>query len=210
MVSFKENKDGICDRRCHRRRKKHLTAGSGAGAVTFIHCGGQLPPRLLRQHWHPRDMLQHGLLPYADSFHGSLARVARAGAGAAVARQRGLMDELARLMLRGTGAGRAADMTLVDCYNGLEAKDHGSNEMLSHLDRLVAGVGSKQEFDEHVRSAGDWLSISQSLTVMCVDWFNILGEAVVSSPVVKEVIDGSNDLVSYMQMGINLTFSIKF
>ncbi|KAL6851671.1 hypothetical protein ACP4OV_020235 [Aristida adscensionis] len=147
------------------------------------------------------------LLPYADSFHGSLARVARAGAGAAVARQRGLMDEFARLMLRGTGAGRAADMTLADCYNGQETSDRGAKEMLSYLDRLVAGVGSK-EFDEQVWWAGQWLSSSDM--IMCVDWFNMLGEAVVSSPVVQEVIVGSNDLYSYMHMGLILTLSIKF
>lgn len=87
------------------------------------------------------------LLPYADSFHGSLARVARTGAAIAIDRQHALTDEIARLKNRGTGAGSRADMTLADCLDTVSDSASDANVTLGRLDDLVAGVKSKKDFD---------------------------------------------------------------
>ena len=156
------------------------------------------------------DACYNLLLPYADTFHGNLARVARAASAFAGARQRDFADELARLKLRGTGAGRVADMTLGDCYDTVSGDNMFANETLGHIDNLVAHVGSKKDFDFQRIMAQDWLQSSGSGMMQCVDWFHDAGEAAVSSPVGKEVIVGCTTVSSYMDIAFMLVNAIKF
>ncbi|TVU46001.1 hypothetical protein EJB05_05513, partial [Eragrostis curvula] len=78
---------------------------SSSAAASFLHACCASVQR--------SDACYRLLLPYADSFRGSLARVARTSAGLASARQHAFSDDLARLKQHGTGAGAMADMALV-------------------------------------------------------------------------------------------------
>ncbi|TVU45993.1 hypothetical protein EJB05_05504, partial [Eragrostis curvula] len=131
------------------------------------------------------DACYNLLLPYADSFHGSLARVARTSAGLAITRQQGLTDEIGRLNQSGTGAGRMADMVLADCFNTVSTEAQGANETLAHLDHLVAGVKSQKDFASEKLFAQDWLYSSASSMSECIDWIH--DDPARSSPVLKEV-----------------------
>ncbi|TVU46055.1 hypothetical protein EJB05_05573, partial [Eragrostis curvula] len=88
-------------------RKSLMTpAQSSSAEISFLHmsCGATKYP----------DTCYSVLLPNVTSFHGSLARVARTAATIAVAKQHRFVEDLAHLKLRSTGAGRVADMTLVN------------------------------------------------------------------------------------------------
>jgi hypothetical protein len=145
-----------------------------------------------------------------DTFHGNLARVARAASTFAGARQHDLADDLARLKLRGTGAGRVADMTLGDCYDTVSGSNMFANETLGHIDNLVVQVGSKKDMDSEQILAREWLESSDSGMMQCIDWFHDAGEAAVSSPVGKEVIVGCTTVSSYMDIAFMLVNAIKF
>ena len=95
---------------------------------------------------HP-DACYNNLLPYADSFNGTITRVAHTSGDIAVARQHALSDELAHLKLHGTGVGRIADEALVDCSNWIAGDAMFANETQGHLDNLIAGMKSKGDFD---------------------------------------------------------------
>jgi hypothetical protein len=110
------------------------------------------------------------LLPYADSFHGSIARIARTSATLAVERQHNLTDELARLKLHGTGAGRIADMGLSSCSYTVATSYNDANVTLGLLDDLVAGIKSKEDFEWKRSLVQSWLDSSGSVMGQCVDW----------------------------------------
>ncbi|TVU46009.1 hypothetical protein EJB05_05522, partial [Eragrostis curvula] len=150
------------------------------------------------------------LLPYADSFHGSLARVARTSGVLAAARQHDFTKQLARLKLRGTGAGNVADQTLDGCLDTISSDDTGANVTLGRLDRLVAGIKNKKEFESERSLAQDWLYSSGSEMLQCVDWIHFAGDAALASPVLKEVIAGCNTIAGYLGIASELTIAIKF
>nr|TKV92349.1 LOW QUALITY PROTEIN: hypothetical protein SEVIR_9G158500v2 [Setaria viridis] len=156
------------------------------------------------------DACYKTLLPYAGSFNGSIARVARAATAVVAARQHGFADELARLKLRGTGAGPRADMTLASCYEEVASNDmDDGNETLGRLDRLVAGR-SKDEFDWESSLVVLWLGSTLGVMEDCTDWLNDAGKAAASSPVVKEVIAGCAALSPYIRIALHLAHAIKF
>ncbi|KAK3146664.1 hypothetical protein QOZ80_3BG0269710 [Eleusine coracana subsp. coracana] len=159
---------------------------------------------------HQPETCYNMLLPYADSFHGSLARVARTSASLAIDRQQALTDEIARLKLRGTGAGSRADITLGSCFDTVSNSGSYPNVTLGRLDDLVAGVKSKKQFDWEKLLAQDWLYSSVSAMYECVDWIHDAGEAAMSSPVLKKVIAGCTTAVPYMEIAVDLTNSLKF
>ncbi|TVU46006.1 hypothetical protein EJB05_05519, partial [Eragrostis curvula] len=175
---------------------------SSSAAVSFLHASCAAVE--------PADTCYNLLLPYADSFHGSLARVARTSAGLAAGQQHALSDELARLKLRGTGAGRVPDMILADCFNLVQSSDMFANETLGRLDNLVAGMKSKKDFESQKFLAQDWLSASGSGLVDCLDWFHGAGDTAASSPVVKEVMAGCTSVFPYMEVALGLTNNIQF
>lgn len=158
------------------------------------------------------DACYKTLLPYAGSFSGSIiARVARAATAVVAARQHGFADELARLKLRGTGAGPRADETLASCYEEVASNDmDDANETLGRLDRLVAGVTSKDEFDWESSLVVLWLGSTLGVMEDCTDWLNDAGKAAASSPVVKEVIAGCAALSPYIRIALHLAHAIKF
>ncbi|CAN6282158.1 unnamed protein product [Urochloa humidicola] len=156
------------------------------------------------------DTCYNLLLPYADTFHGNLARVARAASAIAEARQHDFGDELDRLKLRGTGAGKVADMTLADCSNEVSTSNMFSNEILGHIDNLIARNGTQKDFDSHKIWAVDYLTSAESGLTQCVDWFHGAGEAAVSSPVGKQVIDGCTTLSPYLHISHMLVNAVKF
>ncbi|CAL4934879.1 unnamed protein product [Urochloa decumbens] len=156
------------------------------------------------------DFCYNLLLPYADTFNGSLARVARAASAIAEARQHDFADELARLKLRGAGAGKLADMALTDCSNEVSTSDMFSNEILGHIDNLIAHQGSQKDFDSQKISAVEFMTSAESGLTQCVDWFHGAGEAAVSSPVGKEVIDGCTTLSPYLHISHMLVDAVKF
>ncbi|CAL4918045.1 unnamed protein product [Urochloa decumbens] len=156
------------------------------------------------------DFCYNLLLPYADTFNGSLARVARAASAIAEARQHDFTEELARLKLRGTGAGKVADMALTDCSNEVSTSDMFSNETLGHIDNLIAHQGSQKDFDSQKITAVEFMTSAESGLTQCVDWFHSAGEAAVSSPVGKEVIDGCTTLSPYLQISYMLVDAVKF
>nr|XP_034570511.1 uncharacterized protein LOC117835251 [Setaria viridis] len=140
------------------------------------------------------DACYKTLLPYAGSFNGSIARVARAATAVVAARQHGFADELARLKLRGTGAGPRADMTLASCYE----------EACRRRER------SKDEFDWESSLVVLWLGSTLGVMEDCTDWLNDAGKAAASSPVVKEVIAGCAALSPYIRIALHLAHAIKF
>ncbi|TVU45999.1 hypothetical protein EJB05_05511, partial [Eragrostis curvula] len=156
------------------------------------------------------DACYNLLLPYVDSFHGSLARVARISAGLAAGQLHALSDELARLNLSGTGAGRIPDMALADCFNTVEGSDMFANETLGQLDNLVAGMKSKKDFELQRFLVQNRLSSSESILVDCTDGFHDAGDAAVSSPVVKEAIAGCTTVRRYIEITLDLTNNIQF
>uniref|UniRef100_K4AJA1 Uncharacterized protein n=2 Tax=Setaria italica TaxID=4555 RepID=K4AJA1_SETIT len=156
------------------------------------------------------DACYNLLLPYVDTFHGNLARVARAAAAIAGARQRDFAGELGRLKLRGTGAGKVADMTLADCFNEVSTSNLFANETLGHIDNLVGRLGSREDFDSQRVLAQELLYSTESGLMQCVDWFHGAGEADVSSPVGKEVIDGCTTVSAYVDIALMLVNAIKF
>lgn len=115
------------------------------------------------------DVCYNLLLPYVDTFHGNLARVARTASTIAGTRQHDLADELARLKLRGTGAGKVADMTLSDCSNEAARGNMFANETLGHIDNLIAHTGSKKDFESELFWAKDLLDSAHSGLLQCVD-----------------------------------------
>ncbi|CAL4934882.1 unnamed protein product [Urochloa decumbens] len=156
------------------------------------------------------DVCYNLLLPYADTFHGNLARVARAASAIAEARQHDFADELARLKLRGTGAGKVADMALTDCSNEVSTSNMFENEILGHIDNLIAHQGSQKDFDSHQFFAKDLLYSAESGMMQCVDWFHSAGEAAVSSPAGKVVIAGCTTVSGYVDIALMLVNAIKF
>ncbi|CAN6282159.1 unnamed protein product [Urochloa humidicola] len=156
------------------------------------------------------DACYNLLLPYAHTFHGNLARVARAASAIAEARQHDFADELARLKLRGTGAGKVADMTLTDCSNEVSTSNMFSNEILGHIDNLIARNGTQKDFDSHRFFAQELLTSAESGMMQCVDWFHAAGDAAVSSPVGKEVIDGCTTVSPFLHIAHMLVNAVKF
>jgi hypothetical protein len=157
------------------------------------------------------DTCYKTLLPLAGSFSGSIARVARAATAVVAARQHGFASELTRLKLRGTGAGPRADMTLASCYEEVASNDmDNTNVTLGRLDRLVAGVRSKDEFDWESSLVVMWLVSTLGIIEDCTDWLNDVGKAAASSPTVKEAIAGCAALSPYIRIALHLAHAIQF
>lgn len=156
------------------------------------------------------DVCYNLLLPYVDTFHGNLARVGRAASAIAGGRQHDLDNELAGLKLRGTGAGRLADMTLSDCSNEAARGNMFVNETLGHIDNLIARTGGKKDFDSEQFWARDLLDSAHSGLLQCVHWFHDAGEAAASSPVGKEVIAACTTVAGYVDIAFLLVNAIEF
>ncbi|TVU46007.1 hypothetical protein EJB05_05520, partial [Eragrostis curvula] len=154
------------------------------------------------------DACYNLLLPYADSFHGSLARVTRTSAGLAITRQHGLTEDLARLKQHGTGAGRMADMVLADCFNTVATAEVFANETLGQLDDLVAGVKSKKDLETEKFFAQVWIGSAASSMSDCMDWVH--DDPAMSSPVLKEVTTLCASAKPYMDIALDLIDAIKF
>ncbi|OEL13088.1 hypothetical protein BAE44_0025892 [Dichanthelium oligosanthes] len=150
------------------------------------------------------------LLPYAGSFHGSIARVARAATAIAAARRHGFADELARLKLRAPRAGRMANMTLASCAETVAGSDMDANTTLGYLDNLVAGVRSKRAFEWEHSLAMNWLGSAFTGMWQCTDWIYGAGEGVAALPAMKEVIAGCTTVSPYMHIALDLTYAVKF
>ena len=101
-------------------------------------------------------------------------------------------------------------MTLGDCYDTVSGSNMFANETLGHIDNPVAHVGSEKDFDSQRMLAQGLLQSAGSGMMQCIDWFHDAGEAAVSSPVGKEVIDGCTTVSSYMNIALMLVNAIKF
>ncbi|XP_072146507.1 uncharacterized protein [Setaria viridis] len=140
------------------------------------------------------DACYKTLLPYAGSFNGSIARVARAATAVVAARQHGFADELARLKLRG-GVKR----------HGRRQRDAGPPRQACRRRER-----SKDEFDWESSLVVLWLGSTLGVMEDCTDWLNDAGKAAASSPVVKEVIAGCAALSPYIRIALHLAHAIKF
>ena len=101
-------------------------------------------------------------------------------------------------------------MTLADCSDEVSGNSMFTNETLGHIDNPVAHVGSEKDFDSQRMLAQGLLQSAGSGMMQCIDWFHDAGEAAVSSPVGKEVIDGCTTVSSYMNIALMLVNAIQF
>lgn len=106
------------------------------------------------------------LLPYADSFHGSHVKVARAATAILVARFRAFLSEIRRVNNTGT------ELMLGNCIPLIGEAINGDKETLASLSRLeAAGNGKQKQRDlEDVTKWLDKVEFKHNKCMMDVDY----------------------------------------